>query len=61
MATTDQEKAEALLNKFSSVLTEEPQGEIPRLEKVTIQYNIENLIIKEAMVKKTPLQNLNKA
>ena len=57
---TDQEKAKALLNHFSSVFTQEPPGEIVRLENVNIQYNIENLKMNEDMVQKK-LQNLNKA
>jgi uncharacterized protein Veg len=36
---TDKEKAEVLANVFSSVFTNEPDGEIPNIEPITIEHD----------------------
>ena len=42
--STDKEKAEVLANFFSSVFTNEPDGEIPNIEPITIEHDcLENL------------------
>jgi hypothetical protein len=37
--STDKEKAEVLANFFSSVFTNEPDGEIPNIEPITIEHD----------------------
>ena len=49
----DQEKAQILADYFNSVYTKEPEGEIPKLPPKQIQYELEDLIIKEEQVVKS--------
>ena len=54
----DQEKADVLLNFFSSVFTEEPDNEIPEIPSRNPASNLENIEITEELVNKK-LKNLN--
>ena len=57
--TMDKEKAEVLLNQFSSVFTKEPDREIPQLEGINITHEIDNLVIIYRDCEKT-LQSISK-
>ena len=56
--STDKEKAEVLANFFSSVFTNEPDGEIPNIEPITIEHDCLEKIFQEKEVLKL-LQDLN--
>ena len=53
LTSNDHEKAEVLLNFFSSVFTQEPDGDIPDLEhKPHVDHTLEEIEIDEDLVKK---------
>ena len=56
--STDKENAEVLANFFSSVFTNEPDGEIPNIEPITIEHDCLEKIFQEKEVLKL-LQDLN--
>jgi hypothetical protein len=52
LTVTDREKAEVLLEQFTSVFTKEPQGDIPRLDDTHCDAPMQQLDITADMVKK---------
>jgi hypothetical protein len=56
--STDKEKAEVLAIFFSSVFTNEPDGEIPNIEPITIEHDCLEIFFQEKEVMKL-LQDLN--
>ena len=57
--SSDREKAEVLLQQFSSVFTQEPGGEVPTFTRDNINHPNQKVIITEDLVRKQ-LQSLNK-
>ena len=48
----DEEQPVVLLNQFSLVFTNEPYGDIPRLEDINVTHETGNLVITEDMMRK---------
>ena len=57
LTSNEKEKAEVLLDYFSSVFTQEPEGEMPKIDPVDVDSPLEDIELTEEMIKKK-LKNL---